>query len=149
MIFIFCLKFVGIEGVVTGVVDLFPQHLRRGHRKEMFTAFICCIWFLLGLSMVTEVKVRSMFCMYNDRTLFQNIFCLNIFIPDTGTSEKLISFLCRLVIGALVYQPVYHFHSSRHTNRQADKQTGRQTGRQAERQTDRQTDSQTEEKETI
>jgi len=47
-------EFVGIEGVVTGVVDLFPQHLRRGHRKELFTAFICCIWFLLGLSMVTE-----------------------------------------------------------------------------------------------
>jgi len=47
-------EFVGIEGVVTGIVDLFPRHLRRGHRKEMFTAFVCCIWFLLGLSMVTE-----------------------------------------------------------------------------------------------
>lgn len=53
---LFCIKFVGIEGVVTGIVDLFPRHLRRGHRKELFTAFVCCIWFLLGLSMVTEVK---------------------------------------------------------------------------------------------
>jgi len=66
---LFCIKFVGIEGVVTGVVDLFPQHLRRGHRKEMFTAFICCVWFLLGLSMVTEVKMRSMLCMYNGSDL--------------------------------------------------------------------------------
>ncbi|KAL9966641.1 hypothetical protein ACROYT_G024749 [Oculina patagonica] len=47
-------EFVGIEGVVTGVVDLFPHHLRRGYRKEMFTAFVCAIWFLIGLSMVTE-----------------------------------------------------------------------------------------------
>ena len=78
----FHIKFVGIEGVVTGVVDLFPQHLRRGHRKEIFTAFVCCVWFLLGLSMVTEVK----FCMHNDRTCFQFILYLNFFI-STGTSE--------------------------------------------------------------
>ena len=78
----FHIKFVGIEGVVTGVVDLFPQHLRRGHRKEIFTAFVCCVWFLLGLSMVTEVK----FCMHNDWTCFQSILYLNFFI-STGTSE--------------------------------------------------------------
>lgn len=47
-------EFVGIEGFVTAIVDLFPQHLRRGYRKEMFTAFVCMIWFLIGLSMVTE-----------------------------------------------------------------------------------------------
>lgn len=48
-------QFVGIEGVVTAVVDLYPHYLRRGYRKEMFTAFVCVIWFLLGLAMVTEV----------------------------------------------------------------------------------------------
>ncbi|XP_022796296.1 sodium- and chloride-dependent creatine transporter 1-like [Stylophora pistillata] len=47
-------EFVGIEGVVTAVVDLYPRYLRRGYRKEMFTAFVCVIWFLLGLAMVTE-----------------------------------------------------------------------------------------------
>ncbi|XP_058969883.2 sodium- and chloride-dependent taurine transporter-like [Pocillopora verrucosa] len=47
-------EFVGIEGVVTAVVDLYPHYLRRGYRKEMFTAFVCVIWFLLGLAMVTE-----------------------------------------------------------------------------------------------
>ena len=67
MIFVLfcCNKFVGIEGVVTGVVDLFPQHLRRGYRKEIFTAFVCGVWFLLGLSMVTEVK----FWMCNESSL--------------------------------------------------------------------------------
>ncbi|KAK2556805.1 Sodium- and chloride-dependent GABA transporter 2 [Acropora cervicornis] len=47
-------KFVGIEGVVTAIVDRFPQYLRRGYRKEMFTALVCVVWFLIGLSMVTE-----------------------------------------------------------------------------------------------
>ncbi|KAJ7380047.1 hypothetical protein OS493_010754 [Desmophyllum pertusum] len=47
-------EFVGIEGVVTAIVDLFPHHLRRGYRKEMFTAFICFVWFLIGLAMVTN-----------------------------------------------------------------------------------------------
>ncbi|XP_058969876.1 sodium- and chloride-dependent taurine transporter [Pocillopora verrucosa] len=47
-------EFVGIEGFVTAIVDLFPKHLRRGYRKEMFIAFMCCIWFLIGLSMVTK-----------------------------------------------------------------------------------------------
>ncbi|XP_027049078.1 sodium- and chloride-dependent taurine transporter-like [Pocillopora damicornis] len=48
------IRFVGIEGFVTAIVDLFPRHLRRGYRKEMFIAFMCCIWFLIGLSMVTK-----------------------------------------------------------------------------------------------
>lgn len=51
-------QFVGIEGVVTAIVDLFPHYFRRGHRKELFTAFVCAIWFVIGLSMVTEVTPR-------------------------------------------------------------------------------------------
>ncbi|XP_068754594.1 sodium- and chloride-dependent GABA transporter 2-like isoform X2 [Montipora capricornis] len=47
-------EFVGIEGFVTAIVDLYPQHLRRGYRKELFTAFVCAVWYLIGLSMVTE-----------------------------------------------------------------------------------------------
>ncbi|XP_020616067.1 sodium- and chloride-dependent taurine transporter-like isoform X1 [Orbicella faveolata] len=47
-------EFVGVEGFVTAIVDLFPQHLRRGHRKEIFIGVCSIFWFLLGLSMVTE-----------------------------------------------------------------------------------------------
>ena len=49
------LQFVGVEGFITAIVDLFPQHLRRGHRKEIFIGLCSIFWFLLGLSMVTEV----------------------------------------------------------------------------------------------
>ena len=58
-------QFVAIEGVVTAVVDLFPRFLRRGYRKELFTAIVCVIWFLIGLSMVTEVIILT----YNDSLL--------------------------------------------------------------------------------
>ncbi|KAK2570131.1 Sodium- and chloride-dependent GABA transporter 2 [Acropora cervicornis] len=47
-------EFVGIEGFVTAIVDLFPQCLRRGYRKEIFTALVCFVWYLIGLCMVTE-----------------------------------------------------------------------------------------------
>lgn len=47
-------EFVGVEGFVTAIVDLFPYHLRRDHRKELFIALCSVIWYLIGLSMVTE-----------------------------------------------------------------------------------------------
>ncbi|CAH3024764.1 unnamed protein product [Porites evermanni] len=46
--------FVVIESIITAIVDLFSQHLRRGYRKELFTALMCSLWFLCGLSMVTK-----------------------------------------------------------------------------------------------
>ena len=45
---------------MTAVVDRFPQYLRRGYRKELFTACICAVWFLIGLSMVTKVNILSL-----------------------------------------------------------------------------------------
>ncbi|XP_060602808.1 sodium- and chloride-dependent taurine transporter-like [Ruditapes philippinarum] len=45
-------QFVGVEGVVTAIVDQFPQYLRRGHRREVFIGFVCVLQFLVGLPMV-------------------------------------------------------------------------------------------------
>ncbi|XP_055959006.1 sodium- and chloride-dependent taurine transporter isoform X1 [Patella vulgata] len=47
-------QFVGVEGVVTAVVDQYPDFLRKGYRKEMFIGFICVLNFFVGLSMVTN-----------------------------------------------------------------------------------------------
>ena len=55
LINVYFVQFVGIEGVVTAIVDLFPHFFRRGYRKELFTAFVCIMWFVIGLSMVTKV----------------------------------------------------------------------------------------------
>ncbi|KXJ23189.1 Sodium- and chloride-dependent GABA transporter 2 [Exaiptasia diaphana] len=47
-------QFVGLEGFITAIVDLFPKYIRHGRRKEVFIAVMCVIWFFIGLTMVTE-----------------------------------------------------------------------------------------------
>uniref|UniRef100_W5N3P1 Transporter n=1 Tax=Lepisosteus oculatus TaxID=7918 RepID=W5N3P1_LEPOC len=47
-------EFVGIETVMTTIVDLFPAVFRRGYRRELLLLLFCVVCFLLGLLMVTE-----------------------------------------------------------------------------------------------
>lgn len=48
-------QFVGLECLMTSLVDLFPNFLRQGCRRELLLLAICSICCLLGLSLVTEV----------------------------------------------------------------------------------------------
>lgn len=54
-------QFVGVEGFVTASVDLFPQYLRIGKRREWFILGVCIVSFLIGLSMVTRVSFDVLF----------------------------------------------------------------------------------------
>ncbi|KAG2470414.1 SC6A6 protein, partial [Polypterus senegalus] len=47
-------QFVEVEGQITSLVDLYPSFLRKGYRREIFTAIVCILSYLLGLTMVTE-----------------------------------------------------------------------------------------------
>uniref|UniRef100_A0A4W5N567 Transporter n=1 Tax=Hucho hucho TaxID=62062 RepID=A0A4W5N567_9TELE len=47
-------QFVEVEGQITSLVDLYPSVLRIGYRREIFIAVMCCISYLLGLTMVTK-----------------------------------------------------------------------------------------------
>ncbi|XP_044227722.1 sodium- and chloride-dependent GABA transporter 2-like [Thunnus albacares] len=47
-------QFVGLECLMTSLVDLFPIYLRQGFRRELVLLVICCTCCVLGLSLVTE-----------------------------------------------------------------------------------------------
>ncbi|XP_061163730.1 sodium- and chloride-dependent taurine transporter-like isoform X2 [Saccostrea echinata] len=47
-------QFVGVEGVISAVVDQWPNLLRRGYRKEIFIGIVCICNFFIGLSMVSR-----------------------------------------------------------------------------------------------
>ncbi|MED6256143.1 hypothetical protein ATANTOWER_020663, partial [Ataeniobius toweri] len=47
-------QFVGIECVISSLVDHFPSYLNQGYRRELLLLVICCICCLFGLLLVTE-----------------------------------------------------------------------------------------------
>ncbi|KAM6970095.1 sodium- and chloride-dependent GABA transporter 2-like [Aplochiton taeniatus] len=47
-------QFVGLECLMTSVVDLFPTHMRKGSRRELLLLLICCGCCTFGLLLVTE-----------------------------------------------------------------------------------------------
>lgn len=48
-------QFVGVEGFITAVVDIFPKFFRVKNRKEIFIAVVSFASYLIGLTMVTKV----------------------------------------------------------------------------------------------
>lgn len=53
-------QFVGVEGFVTAVVDLYPQVLRKGRRRELFIVVVSVVSYAIGLLMVTNVITVSL-----------------------------------------------------------------------------------------
>ncbi|XP_031428504.1 sodium- and chloride-dependent GABA transporter 2-like isoform X2 [Clupea harengus] len=47
-------QFVGLDCLMTSLVDMFPSTLRRGFRRELLLLAICTTAFLFGLSFVTQ-----------------------------------------------------------------------------------------------
>ncbi|XP_043934667.1 sodium- and chloride-dependent creatine transporter 1-like [Protopterus annectens] len=47
-------QFVGVEGFITGIMDLFPASYASVIRREVVVAFCCFICFIIDLSMITE-----------------------------------------------------------------------------------------------
>lgn len=54
-------QFVGVEGFVTAIVDVFGSTLRKGYRKEIFIAVSCFVMYLVGLSMVAEASLLHIY----------------------------------------------------------------------------------------
>ncbi|XP_056131140.1 sodium- and chloride-dependent creatine transporter 1 isoform X2 [Lampris incognitus] len=47
-------QFVGVEGFVTGILDLFPGKYYYRYRREIAVAICCLLCFIIDLSMVTQ-----------------------------------------------------------------------------------------------
>lgn len=47
-------QFVGLECLMTSLVDLFPSKMQKGFRRELVLLGVCCTCCILGLSLVTE-----------------------------------------------------------------------------------------------
>jgi len=45
-------QFVGVEGIITPIVDQFPGFLRKGYRREYFIGGVCILQFLVGIPMI-------------------------------------------------------------------------------------------------
>lgn len=50
-------QFVCLEGLVTSMSDLYPSYFFTGHRRKMLLLAICLLCFVVGLFLVTEVRV--------------------------------------------------------------------------------------------
>ncbi|XP_062854199.1 sodium- and chloride-dependent GABA transporter 2-like [Trichomycterus rosablanca] len=47
-------EFVGLESLITSIVDMFPSFFSIGHRRTLLLLFISIVCFLIGLVLVTE-----------------------------------------------------------------------------------------------
>ncbi|XP_058478373.1 sodium- and chloride-dependent creatine transporter 1-like [Solea solea] len=47
-------QFVGVEGFVAGILDLFPGHYQYRYKREIAVAICCLLCFIIDISMVTQ-----------------------------------------------------------------------------------------------
>lgn len=57
----FCplIQFVCVESLVTALVDMYPRVFRKKNRRELLILGVSVTSFLVGLVMLTEVRVRE------------------------------------------------------------------------------------------
>lgn len=70
-------QFVGVEGFVTAMVDLFPGYLRVGKRREWFILWTCVVSFCVGLTMVTRggMYIFQLFDFYGSSGMVLLFYC--------------------------------------------------------------------------
>lgn len=58
-LFLLMYQFVYHEALVTAISDMYPSFFQIGHRRKFLLLFISAASFLVGLLMVTEVRVTN------------------------------------------------------------------------------------------
>ena len=70
-------QFVGVEGVITAVVDQWPGFLRKGYRREVFIGCVCILSFFVGIPMVMNggMYVFQLFDYYSGSRIILFVAC--------------------------------------------------------------------------
>uniref|UniRef100_A0A8C5AJ25 Transporter n=1 Tax=Gadus morhua TaxID=8049 RepID=A0A8C5AJ25_GADMO len=58
-------QFVGVEGFVTGMLDLYPGRSYHRYKREIAVAICCFLCFIIDLSMITQVRLYPGYKAFN------------------------------------------------------------------------------------
>ncbi|XP_041836326.1 sodium- and chloride-dependent GABA transporter 2-like [Melanotaenia boesemani] len=47
-------QFAGLENIMTSLADVYPSHIQKGCRRELYLILICAVCYVLGLFLVSE-----------------------------------------------------------------------------------------------
>ncbi|NXT21877.1 SC6A8 protein, partial [Syrrhaptes paradoxus] len=94
-------QFVGVEGFITGILDLFPQPGAGSLRRELTAGLCCLVCCLIGLSMVTQggMYVFQLFDYYSASgiTLLWQAFCECMVIARVYGADRFMDDVARMI----------------------------------------------------
>ncbi|CAL1605265.1 unnamed protein product [Knipowitschia caucasica] len=94
-------QFVGVEGFVTGIMDLFPHRYNYKYKREIAVALCCLLCFIIDLSMVTQggMYVFQLFDYYSasGMTLLWQAFCQCMVISWVYGADRFMDDVARMI----------------------------------------------------
>uniref|UniRef100_UPI00398F4CFF sodium- and chloride-dependent creatine transporter 1-like isoform X2 n=1 Tax=Pristiophorus japonicus TaxID=55135 RepID=UPI00398F4CFF len=94
-------QFVGVEGFITGIMDLFPTSVSGGLRREVVVAVCCLVCFIIDLSMLTDggMYIFQLFDYYSASgiTLLWQAFWECVVVAWVYGAERFTSDIARMI----------------------------------------------------
>ncbi|XP_072329215.1 sodium- and chloride-dependent creatine transporter 1-like isoform X2 [Scyliorhinus torazame] len=94
-------QFVGVEGFITGIMDLLPTYVSGGLRREVVVAVCCLICFVIDLCMVTDggMYIFQLFDYYSASgiTLLWQAFWECIVVAWVYGADRFIDDIARMI----------------------------------------------------
>ncbi|XP_061540344.1 sodium- and chloride-dependent creatine transporter 1 isoform X1 [Phycodurus eques] len=94
-------QFVGVEGFVTGILDLFPGKYEHRYKRELAVALCCFLCFIIDISMVTQggMYVFQLFDYYSasGMTLLWQAFWECVVVSWVYGADRFIDDVARMI----------------------------------------------------
>ncbi|XP_030584968.1 sodium- and chloride-dependent GABA transporter 2-like [Archocentrus centrarchus] len=99
-------QFVGLESIMTSLTDVFPSHLRKRYRRELYLLLICALSCMLGLVLVSQAGayILQIFDHYvcSGPTLLLLAICQSVTIGWIYGADR----FCTNIEGMIGYKPL-------------------------------------------